>query len=468
MSLIDRTVSHPLGDNPPQSRLLYGQDVRESLRLLPDASVQMVATSPPYWGLRDYGGEHSVWGGHPGCTHLWGAVEGYTGHRGNRGQVPQTKWKKNQTYPQQADKNKAPQTTCQICGAWRGQLGMEPTPALFVAHLVEVFEEVRRVLRPDGVIFVNLGDSYAGGGRAGKNPEYQAKHTMFGKPAQHKETFGVPMAAPEGLKAKDLVGIPWRVALGLQDAGWYLRSDIIWEKSACMPESVRDRCTRSHEYIFMLAHPDSKGRYSYDQEAIKEETSGLWNTHKKINPKLEAVRHGTAQSGGTAPRLDVDRRTRNKRTVWTVNPKPYPGAHFACWPEALVEPMILAGTSAYGCCSKCLAPWTRVIEKGDLVSSDGSCSTMDQATRIRKSRGWEPTCKCDAPVQPCTVLDIFSGSATTGAVAMRLGRDYIGTDLQPDYLDLAVARLEDRAAPKAPQPDEEGEDLIIDLFGCAL
>jgi len=436
-----------IGDNRPTATLYYGRDTRESLRALPEASVHTVCTSPPYWGLRSY-------------------------------------------LPSDSE-NKAL------------EVGLEESPEAFVASLVEVFREIKRVLRPDGTLWVNLGDSYAGGGRAGKNPEYQRRHTMFGKEVDGSATgqFGLPMAVPEGLKPKDLVGIPWRVAFALQADGWYLRADIIWSKLSCMPESVTDRPTKAHEYVFLFAHPDSGGKYFYDADAIREAAE----TKHAPGSNIRKTHHYAPTNGGNAglngllskykaEGLPVDR---NKRSVWTVNPKPYKGSHFAVWPPDLVRPMILAGTSAHGVCSKCGAPWTRVLEdnhqpnaygagggpKAEQSEADrlaGGVGRMDGGRRATsgssfnnnpakrppspQTTGWQPTCDCvDAQTIPATVLDPFSGSATTGMVALQEGRNYIGLDLNPDYLPLAEARVQDMPAPVANEDASVGD--IFDLFG---
>ena len=224
-------------------------DVREGLKSLPDGCVQTCVTSPPYWGLRDYGLEPSIWGGEAGCRHEWGE------------KIPQnsrhlyTEDNSGKESPV-AGKGAYPSSRGQYCrcGAWSGCYGLEPTPELYVQHTVEIFREVRRVLRPDGCLWLNLGDSYAGGGRAGKNPELLKNHLMFGKPKSeyNASIMTLPSPIPEGLKPKDLVGIPWRVAFALQADGWWLRSDIIWAKPNPMPESVTDRPTKAHEYIFLL------------------------------------------------------------------------------------------------------------------------------------------------------------------------------------------------------------------------
>jgi DNA modification methylase len=445
------TIPIGLGDSPPTATLHYGQDVRTTLRELPEASVHMVCTSPPYWGLRDYGRD--------------------------------------------------------------GQIGLEQTPEEFVASLVEVFREVKRVLRPDGTLWVNLGDSYLGGGRAGSNPEYQARHTMFGKTVDGSGTgqFGKPMGIPDGMKPKDLAGIPWMVAFALRADGWYLRSDIIWHKESCMPESVRDRPTKAHEYVFLFSHPKSKGQYFYDIDAVREPLAEA-NAQRTTESYNTKERYGAGNGGNTgldglAARMRNGAVTmKNKRSVWTVNPKPYSGAHFAVWPPALVQPMIRAGTSEYGVCKDCGAPWARARGRActncegtvpanakacpdcgyvndwktgrvDLDSDAGRATlatdgasgravprktgSMGMPTVLAQDT-WEPTCDCPArAVTRATVLDPFSGSATTGMVATQEGRNYVGIDLNEDYLELAKARVQD-----LPAPSKEAEHVDeLDFFG---
>lgn len=436
-------VPFPVGDDPPEARLYYGQDVRQTLRELPENSVHVVCTSPPYWGLRDYG----------------------TGD---------------------------------------AQIGLEQTPDEYVTQLVEVFREVARVLRPDGTLWLNLGDSYLGGGRAGSNPEYHAKHTMFGKTADPDEfgKFGLPQKVPEGLKPKDMAGIPWRVAFALQADGWYLRAAAPWVKRNVMPESATDRPTSGIEYIFLLAPPGSKGRYFYDIDAVRKETRNRRNTDWFFESVSEvAARVQTVL-------LDEE----GNPLAFVVNPQSYSGAHFAVWPPSLVEPMILAGTSAEGVCADCGAPWRRsrgrpCKECGSFIPTQGkSCpecghvndwkaergiseefGTTDWSTPGKGAprklgasgkqggvppqevlfNGWEPTCDCGCETRRrAVVLDPFSGSATTGAVALQLGRDYIGCDLNADYLNMAEARIRQRPAPKTKNSESEGVS-VFGLFGSS-
>ena len=305
-------------------------DVRDVLPKLEAKSVQMCVTSPPYWGLRDYGVE--------------------------------------------------------------GQIGVESTPEEYVANILGVFREVRRVLRDDGTLWLNLGDSYASSPPGNKTKGVSAKSTLHGVMSdKYRETLESGHAKKRNtvvgnLKPKDLIGIPWRVAFALHKDGWYLRQDIIWHKPNPMPETVKDRCTKAHEYVFLLS---KSARYYFDAEAIKEPLSpktltvnttptkgtGVESTGEKLNSWM-------AGNGG---RYHPDKA--NKRSVWTVSSQPYHEAHFATFPPKLIEPCILAGS-----------------RPGDMV------------------------------------LDPFLGSGTTGKVCEQLGRKWVGIELNPDYAEMAKRR----------------------------
>src|SRR5260221_6006302 len=276
--------------------------------------------------------------------------------------------------------------------------------------MVDVFRAVHRVLRLDGTVWLNLGDSYAGGGRGGGSS---------GSKQQTNLGSLVPPSPLSGLKPKDLCGIPWRVAFALQADGWYLRQDIIWSKPNSMPESVTDRCTKSHEYIFLLSKNE---RYYYDDEAIKESGSlqKSGNTqHKYVNGQ---ELHRT-KSGFLEMRQKVYTKV-NKRSVWTVTTNPFKEAHFATFPPMLINPMIKAGTSEKGCCAKCGAPWERCIVKSNeskqttrgkqpWASETGQRDSAGGLPyRDTSTSGWQPTCDCNTEAIPCTVLDPFGGAGT--------------------------------------------------------
>lgn len=392
-------------------------DVREKLREIPDGVVQTCVTSPPYFGLRDYGHE--------------------------------------------------------------GQIGLEQTPDAFVAELVNVFREVRRVLRDDGTLWLNLGDSYLSAPMAygytmpkqvGFKEDPDKASNKFGTYGEKNVTKpgwkGVQNHT--GLKPKDLIGIPWRVAFALQADGWYLRSDIIWAKGNVMPESVTDRPTKSHEYVFLLTKNE---RYFYDAEAVKEDAL----CDRKRGPALHPDLISTNGNGGLS-RRELEP-TRNRRTVWHINPKPYKGAHFATFPEDLPEVCIRAGTSEKGACPKCGAPWKRLLERqgGKSVRDGAKTSAKNQqglATAFNgyddgsvapsfTTVGWEPTCKCEVgETVPCVVLDPFSGSGTTLAVAKYLRRDYLGCELNPEYHKLIEERLRPAEEHEA---ERQGFDLMLSL-----
>ena len=302
---------------------IHPGDCLASLRMMPDQSVQCCITSPPYWGLRDYGHD--------------------------------------------------------------GQIGLEETPDAYVHKMVAVFREVRRVLKDDGTLWLNLGDGYARAGGWSDNSGLdglkrgesgRAKTNMTGED-------GASQKLPPGLKQKNLIGIPWRVAFALQADGWYLRQDIIWHKPNPMPESVTDRCTKAHEYVFLLT---KSARYYYDAEPLYEPSTNrsCGNIQPAKAPRTGDVKHQTKVNLHMIEAAEH----RNRRSVWSIATQPYSGAHFAVMPEALVDPCLLAGS-----------------RPGDLV------------------------------------LDPFTGSGTVGAVAIGHGRSFIGCELNPEYIALARQRI---------------------------
>lgn len=447
-----------------RNKIISG-DALTVLHQLPDESVHCVITSPPYWGLRKYEGEEQdqVWGGSKDCEHEWGAEIIAKSKDSNRGDMTWTTGGSPSSkilgiHPSQGQ-------FCVRCGAWRGQLGLEPTPDLYVQHLVEVFREVKRVLRSDGTLWLNMGDSYASNWGAGANRKSSWWSTASGE-SEGKGWGDVETAIPPNMwrkhptiKPKDLIGIPWRVAFALQADRWYLRSDIIWSKPNPMPESVQDRPTKSHEYVFLLA---KSPQYFYDADAIREEVKPESPQRAKypFKPEVSGSRYWHQEDSLFHPPSSVRMNPagRNKRSVWTIPTQPYAGAHFAVFPEALVEPMVKAGTSEKGCCVKCGAPWEKIVKIDqirhrkpwkDTKHPNGRnteqlaswAAQYGSTTKVTTPIGWEPTCNCNTDTKPCIVLDPFVGSGTTCLVAAKLNRDWIGIDVSEKYCAMARERL---------------------------
>ena len=353
-------------------------DVIERLREMPSESVHCIVTSPPYFGQRNYGVD--------------------------------------------------------------GQIGLEPTLEAYVAKMVDVFAEVRRVLRDDGTCWLNMGDGYAAGSRGtgGNRVETSPKQRT------NSGSYFADATRPEhGLKAKDLMMVPARVALALQDAGWWLRSEITWCKPAPMPESVTDRPTSATEKIYLLT---KSAKYFYD---INAERVGSTQPGRPRADRFGGVSwegrdqhsEGSLYEGGTG---------RNLWNYWLIPPEPFPAAHFATFPSELPRRCISLGTSAKGVCAACGAPWKRVVERAAMVIDRSERThefgrTRTSGTMVEpptvETLGWTPTCTHAAEVVPATVLDPFSGVATTGLAALRLERSYIGVELNPEYVRMGRQRL---------------------------
>jgi len=431
-------------------------DARQALARFPDGHFHCCISSPPFWGLRDYGLEPTVWGGE-GCEHEWGSwQESHDEREATEHSKTRTTDRFYGDESRRFDGNHQKHSAgafCRRCNAWRGTLGLEPTPELYVEHLVGVMREVLRVLRDDGTLWLNLGDSYTSTAQGTFNaPQPKGSRVNAQQWANYRPFTG--------LKPKDLVGVPWMVAFALRADGWWLRSDIIWSKPNPMPESVRDRPTRSHEYLFLLT---KRERYAYDQDAIREPAQNrpFDASEKTIYPNDTAWhdnRYAPGASGyGNNPA------GRNRRSVWEIATQPFPGAHFAVFPEKLVEPCILAGTSEWGCCPECGAPWERVVEKGtqphpnrwskvpnapgDYQMQSGNYDAPHDGlgmAHTSETVGWRPTCKHGADPVPCRVLDPFAGSGTVGVVAERLGRHSVLIDAKEEYCEMARQRTAQR------------------------
>ena len=372
------------------NKIIQGDNLIQ-LKKLESESINCCITSPPYWGLRDYGTE--------------------------------------------------------------GQLGLEKTPEEYVAKMVEVFAEVKRVLKKDGTLWLNLGSSYAGSGQ-GKNGDGSIGK-LSEKQRSNKGTvvdeFRHGIGEILGFKPKDLVPIPWMVAMALQKDGWYLRQDLIWHKPNPMPESVTDRCTKSHEYIFLLAKSQ---KYYFDNEAIKEKTSDSYEGKRgkiKSRNKTQSAMMNRVFNIEYSPNM-----LRNKRSVWTVTTKPFKGAHFATFPEDLILPCVLAGCPEFMCkkCGKGREP----IVKSDYQKREvewhpekygnndesgarrGRMQPTGQVYNTSKIIGFTD-CGCNVGFEPGTILDPFSGAGTVGVVCKKNNRNFIGIELNPKYIEMAEKRI---------------------------
>jgi DNA modification methylase len=371
---------------------IHQGDALETLRQLPDETVHMCVTSPPFYGLRDYGVE--------------------------------------------------------------GQIGLEETPEQWVTNLVNVFREVRRVLRADGTLWLEVGDSYAA------NRSYQVSDS---KHKAHDFADGGKVGVPDGCKPKDLIGAPWLLAFALRKDGWWLRADIIWARPNPMPESVTDRPTKSHSYLFLLA---KSARYFYDADAVREPHTEPW---RNGTPEERLKAKGTDGHHATHAGWDYRERVynpagRNARSVWAIPTQPLAEPHYAAFPEELARRAILAGTSERGVCPQCGAPWRRVTETSFTPQEDVSVAKgvrghpeqkpmdksngwqgMPRGSTTTSTVAWEPTCHHDVdtgigPPIPATVLDPFVGSGTTALVARKHGRRTIGIELNPAYCQIAERR----------------------------
>jgi hypothetical protein len=494
-------------------------DALAGLRGLPDGCVQCCLTSPPFWNLRDYG--TATWeGGSPDCDH--------------KGAPKRTQAGFNERYfgrlagdDKQGELREPYRAVCGKCGARRvdRQIGLEDTPDAYVARLVEVFREVRRVLHPSGLLLLNVGDSYSSGARRTQtDPGDSPLATLLGGPPG---MAGAPVRPPPvaGVKEKDLLGIPWALAFALRADGWYLRCAPPLVKDNCMPESVRDRPTTAHEYWFLLA----KGpRYFWDADAVRvpHETKPQ---RRLVSPRGEkamsargAADVGFARYTSAEPTTYGHPAGRNLRTsdvfyqglddlieqqrAWLAHLEhvraqggmlldregdplalcyptfAFPGSHFATFSPHMITPLLKAATSERGCCPACRAPWVRQTERRPVprIGHVEPCR-MGQSSAGAKGNiglpgggaapqvvttGWQPSCACPpADAVPCLILDCFAGSGTVGLVARRLGRRFVGLDLNAAYCEMARKRIEeDSPLFNASLPSSDRPAPVKDLF----
>lgn len=444
--------------------LLHGHCITK-LNELPEKSVHCIITSPPYYRLRNYGTAPQIWGGDPLCPHKWA----YCGSEKEQGVRTDSK---------SSDRGRINCWHCiePGCGAYKGELGWEPTPDMFVRNIVLVMRACHRVLRDDGVLWLNIADSYAasghgaGGGSINEDRNYDCGGYQGRKP-------------PEcwNLKKKDMMLVPHRLIIALQECGWYVRSENIWSKPNPMRSSATDRTTIAHEYVWQLTKSES---YFHDWFAIstpvKTDTiarmfRGRSAEHKnsgEVVPGQPAhtFLQGRPNESHLAKQFSEDSARANALSVWTIPAANFRGAHFATFPAELARKCLLASTSEVGCCAVCGAPYERILSKGEPdLEAQKACGGDDeglyhgQATKdfaaggaenasevkarilagmvVKRTAGWKRTCMCDTHAKkPCIALDPFTGSGTVGEVCAERNIDFIGIDLNEEYQGLQKQR----------------------------
>lgn len=452
------------------SAVILSGDCRGSLSKRPAESVHCVCTSPPYYRLRSYNTEPQVLGGDPEHVHEWGeAVDGKRARGSDLGNIS-PKQGSNSGSLRMVDS--VPTHRFCPCGAWLGELGQEPTLSLYVAHLVEFMAAVHRVLHPSGVVFLNIGDSYysdPGKGGSGTPTGRNGRGEGYDRRASS--------GSPEWLKPKDQMLVPQRVAIALQEWGWWVRAEVIWSKPNAMCEPVKDRPSRSHEQVWVLT---KSHRYYWDQEAGREPFADKRQGRDGGKQASERNRGGR-EDGFTKPNgIDPSANGgRNCQSVWRISPEPFSAGklgiteadHFAAMPQELIRRCVALGSSEHGVCPACLSPWERIIERGDpLAEKQRACGgdargEYHGADRKeyaeagvqtpagvkaralasmfeRNTTGWKPTCSCPpSPPIPATVLDPFGGTGRVGRVAVGMGRDAVICELKSCYLDIIRANI---------------------------
>lgn len=429
-----------------KNNAIHNLDVLKGLRKLPDESIDMVLTSPPYWSLRDYGKSTDViWGGDPKCKHKFAdkVTLKKTSGESKTALVPKNKGIRAFTYTSKF---------CNKCGAWKGQLGLEPTIDLFIEHLVQIFDEVYRVLKKTGTCWVNFGDTYYT-----KSGNCYSKDNISSK--DHIKATGLhkthQLRGNGELPPKSLSLIPFRFALAMTKRGWTIRNVIIWHKPNCLPASAKDRFTVDFEYLFFFS---KQKKYYFEKQLEPLQKASIKRSKYPHNSHPDSPYK--KQCDGADMKRFVNLQGRNKRCVWKIAPKPLREAHFAVFPETLCEVPIKAGCPKE-VCKKCGMP--RLVLNSNYNpdafnirvrdAKNNKIKHTDRKASKKETDGYKEGyvskkisknilgCNCNAGYKPGIVLDPFMGSGTTGLVAKKLGRNYIGFELNPKYIKIAKKRL---------------------------
>ncbi len=466
------------------NKIIQG-DALQKLRELPEKSINMVMTSPPYWALRDYGSTvETIWDGNENCYHDFETNKEISRFSNN-------KWKVGNNIVGEENLHEYKtrgDSFCNNCGAWKGQLGLEPTFDLYIKHLCDIFDEIKRVLRNDGTCWVNIGDTYYGNssysnsgragfsGKDGNDDEWKRQFgdgkclycgklckTQFCDRTCLNKMGNDFRSQNRQMPSKSLVMIPFRFAIEMVNRGWILRNTIIWHKRNCMPSSVKDRFTVDFEYLFFFS---KKKNYYFETqyEKLSEEIVRDFQRRKNLRwtTGKTSKHHGRKESGDKNREgrtrdefIDLEQ-GRNKRTVWTINPKPFSESHFAVYPEELCETPIKAGCPEF-VCNKCGKPKILEIKysggtigkawhdhsddlKKGMLGRGGIPSKTEEPYK-KEIKGYKPTCSCNVGFTSGIVLDPFFGAGTTGLVALKQNKKFIGIELNKEYIEIAKKRI---------------------------
>ena len=445
---------------------LYNMDVRKALKMIPDESIDCQICSPPYWGLRDYGKDtETIWDGSPTCEHEFGKRIKMK----NRHKKGETNPGKEAWYKEKGAISQVAGNFCKKCNAWKGQLGLEPDLNLYIEHLLEIFDEVKRVLRSDGICWVNLADTYSG--NIGKRSGWTDNKLGFSKEEALEKGVCLNRKFDYSLPQKCLCGIPERFMLGMIDHGWVLRNKIIWFKRNHMPSSVKDRFANSWEYLFMFV---KNRKYYFDLDSIRI-------PHKWVNEKGKRIGSDTIGQGSKLTKHDLATnrqygsysdplhakplhpKGKNPGDMWDITTRPFKEAHFAVFPEKLVERPIKVTPREI--CNKCGKPKVRKIIGGnpnafnirvrdvkekrikhtDRKASEKEVQDYNEKNYVSEQKEIIESCNCKAGFHPAIILDIFAGSGTTLKVARDWGRDATGIEIKPEYCKIIKKRLYGRS-----------------------
>lgn len=440
-----------------ETNKIYQGNSLDVLKTFPDESIDCVMTSPPYYALRDYQTEGSIWDGKNDCEHSWEEIDGFRKSWGDKEILDNQKQGTNNGSFDNINALEKKSSFCSKCNAWKGNLGLEPNPELFIKHLCDIFDEIKRVLKKTGTCWVNLGDTYHGGNLCVGQPEGWDSISTNNKDEKfNSNNFNefIKTRNKSNYPKKSLYMIPSRFAIEMINRGWILRNRIVWFKPACMPQSITDRFTVDFEDVFFFT---KNQKYYFEQQfeefadATKERVKYAYHGNK-----LNVERDMIGCPDGDKEHI-LNNEGRNKRCVWSINTESFSGSHFAVFPQKLVEIPLKAGCPEF-ICEKCGKARERIFEKdGLIVAGHGGetektkkildiqnvsqTSSLRTGLKINYIKKGYSDCGCNAKFRGGVVLDTFFGAGTTGLVALKQNKKFIGIELNEEYIKIAEKRL---------------------------